>query len=94
MDLFDLNEAFKKSLSGFFDVAVTTFKWFEHSRLSQFYDITIKLEDNKEIRAHKAILVSRLEYFKMMFIHSWSEVRISLILNKLILTLFVLFRTT
>lgn len=74
MDLLDLHEAFKRSLLGFYDVQVTTFKWFDHSRLSQFYDITIKLEENKEIRAHKAILVSRLEYFKMMFIHSWSEV--------------------
>jgi inhibitor of Bruton tyrosine kinase len=37
--------------------------------------VTIKLEDDKEIKCHKCVLVSRMEYFNMMFIHTWSEVR-------------------
>lgn len=38
------------------------------------YDITIKCENNQELRAHKCILVARLEYFRLMFSHNWSEV--------------------
>uniref|UniRef100_A0A336KSV8 CSON014850 protein n=1 Tax=Culicoides sonorensis TaxID=179676 RepID=A0A336KSV8_CULSO len=37
------------------------------------YDVTLKLDCTQEIRAHKCILMSRLEYFNMMFDHSWAE---------------------
>lgn len=43
---------------------------------SELCDVTIKLERNDEIQAHKCILVSRLEYFNMMFIHNWAESKV------------------
>ncbi|XP_055639005.1 inhibitor of Bruton tyrosine kinase [Toxorhynchites rutilus septentrionalis] len=36
-------------------------------------DVTIKLQDNQEIKAHKCVLMARLEYFNMMFSHTWNE---------------------
>ncbi|XP_055593249.1 inhibitor of Bruton tyrosine kinase-like [Uranotaenia lowii] len=36
-------------------------------------DVIIKLQDNQEIKAHKCVLMARLEYFNMMFSHSWAE---------------------
>lgn len=39
-------------------------------------DVVIKLQDNQEIHAHKCVLMSRLEYFNMMFSHSWTEVSV------------------
>lgn len=45
------------------------------NRLSypELYDVTIKLADNADIRAHRCVLSSRLEYFNLMFNSSWSE---------------------
>lgn len=45
------------------------------NRLSypELYDVTIKCADNAEIRAHRCVLSSRLEYFNLMFNSSWSE---------------------
>lgn len=45
------------------------------NRLSypELYDVTIKLADNAEIRAHRCVLSSRLEYFNLMFNSGWSE---------------------
>lgn len=45
------------------------------NRLSypELYDITIKCADNREIKAHRCVLSSRLEYFNLMFNSSWSE---------------------
>lgn len=37
-------------------------------------DVTIKLQGNQEIRAHKCVLTSRLDYFKLMFSQTWAEV--------------------
>ncbi|XP_055548784.1 inhibitor of Bruton tyrosine kinase [Wyeomyia smithii] len=36
-------------------------------------DVIIKLQDNQEIHVHKCVLMARLEYFNMMFSHSWTE---------------------
>ncbi|XP_062547692.1 inhibitor of Bruton tyrosine kinase [Armigeres subalbatus] len=36
-------------------------------------DVTIRLQDNQEIKAHKCVLMARLEYFNMMFSHTWTE---------------------
>ncbi|CRK91155.1 CLUMA_CG004840, isoform A [Clunio marinus] len=52
---------------------VTTFKWFSMENLPELYDVTILLNDNQIIKAHKVVLMMRIEYFKMMFAHSWSE---------------------
>lgn len=46
------------------------------------YDITIKCENNREIKAHKCILVARMEYFRLMFSHNWSEVNFLLYIHK------------
>lgn len=39
----------------------------------QLYDVTLKLDCEQELQAHKCVLISRLEYFSMMFDHSWAE---------------------
>lgn len=45
------------------------------NRLSypELYDVTIKCADNREIKAHRCVLSTRLEYFNLMFNSSWSE---------------------
>lgn len=45
------------------------------NRLSypELYDVTIKCADNKNIKAHRCVLSTRLEYFNLMFNNSWSE---------------------
>jgi hypothetical protein len=50
------------------------FKWFNIDSFPEFYDVSIRLDSGQEISAHKCILTSRLEYFKMMFVHTWAEV--------------------
>ncbi|XP_018574334.1 inhibitor of Bruton tyrosine kinase [Anoplophora glabripennis] len=44
---------------------------FNRMMFPNFYDITIKCRDNKEIMAHKCILAARLEYFNNMFSMRW-----------------------
>ncbi|XP_058449485.1 inhibitor of Bruton tyrosine kinase [Malaya genurostris] len=39
----------------------------------ELMDVTILLQDNQEIKAHKCVLISRLEYFNMMFSNTWTE---------------------
>lgn len=39
----------------------------------ELYDVTIRCADNKEIKAHRCVLSTRLEYFNLMFNSSWSE---------------------
>lgn len=49
---------------------------FNRLRLTDFpnlYDIRIICENNVELPAHKCVLVARLEYFEMMFTHTWAE---------------------
>lgn len=45
------------------------------NRLSypELYDVTIQCADNKELKAHRCVLSTRLEYFNLMFNNSWSE---------------------
>lgn len=38
------------------------------------YDVTIRSEDGKELRAHKCVLVARLDYFRNMLSGRWVEV--------------------
>ncbi|ALC41431.1 CG8060 [Drosophila busckii] len=45
----------------------------QRSAYPELYDVCIVCEDNKTLDAHKCILVARLEYFEMMFMHSWAE---------------------
>lgn len=52
----------------------TAFVPLQRSEFTELFDMTIKLAGDREIRAHKCILMSRLEYFNMMFSHSWAEV--------------------
>jgi BTB/POZ domain len=54
-------------------INIKTFKWFNNNDLPEFYDVTILLDENQKLRAHKVILMMRIEYFKMMFHHCWSE---------------------
>lgn len=53
--------------------SISKVQWFNHDDHQDLYDVTIKLGENKEIKAHKVILMQRMEYFKMMFFHTWSE---------------------
>lgn len=46
---------------------------FDRHILPELYDVTIKCANEREIQAHKCILVSRLKYFNMMFSSSWME---------------------
>lgn len=52
---------------------IKLFRWFNPDDLSDLYDVTILLDENQKIKAHKVILMMRVEYFKMMFYHCWSE---------------------
>jgi hypothetical protein len=38
------------------------------------YDVRIRSEDGKELRAHKCVLVARLDYFHNMLSGRWVEV--------------------
>lgn len=43
--------------------------------LTHLHDVKIVCADEKELYAHKCILVARLEYFSLMFSNSWSETK-------------------
>lgn len=47
----------------------------QFNRLSypELFDVTIRCADSKEIKAHRCVLSTRLEYFNLMFNSSWSE---------------------
>lgn len=47
---------------------------FERKKLQNFWDISLKSDDEMEIKAHKCILVARLEYFNCMISQGWMEV--------------------
>lgn len=49
------------------------FRWFNLDDFPELYDVTILLDENQKIKAHKVILMMRIEYFRMMFYHCWSE---------------------
>lgn len=49
------------------------FEWFDTEAFPDYRDVTLKFDNNQEISVHKCILVSRLEYFRMMFLHTWAE---------------------
>lgn len=51
----------------------TRFKWFSMEDFPELSDLTILLDENQQLKVHKAILIIRFDYFKMMFYHSWSE---------------------
>lgn len=53
--------------------SIKKFKWFSPEALPQLYDVTILLDENQRIQAHKAVLMTRIEYFRLMFFHNWSE---------------------
>lgn len=40
----------------------------------ELHDVTIKCANDWEVKAHKCVLVSRLQYFNVMFNSSWIEV--------------------
>ncbi|XP_036330764.1 inhibitor of Bruton tyrosine kinase [Rhagoletis pomonella] len=44
-----------------------------HGDFPELYDVRIISEGDAIIPAHKCILVARLEYFSMMFTHTWAE---------------------
>lgn len=52
-----------------------SFRWFSMTDQPDLYDVTILLDENQQLKAHKVVLMMRIEYFKMMFYHSWSESR-------------------
>lgn len=46
---------------------------FNRLNYPELYDVTIKCANNQEIKAHRCVLSTRLEYFNLMFNSSWSE---------------------
>jgi hypothetical protein len=48
------------------------------------YDVRIRSEDGQELRAHKCVLVARLDYFRSMLSGNWVEV------SKLLMSVFEL----
>ncbi|XP_063702839.1 inhibitor of Bruton tyrosine kinase-like [Culicoides brevitarsis] len=69
MGLHELITALKKNSQKI----TTPFTPLKRTDFPEFYDVTLKLDCEQEIQAHKCILMSRLEYFNMMFDHSWAE---------------------
>lgn len=67
------NKPFSKFLQKPDVINLHLFKWFSMENLPELYDVTILLDENQKLRAHKVVLMMRIEYFKMMFYHSWSE---------------------
>uniref|UniRef100_A0A182Y6E7 BTB domain-containing protein n=1 Tax=Anopheles stephensi TaxID=30069 RepID=A0A182Y6E7_ANOST len=57
------------------DPPIEPFPKLRHDSYPELYDITIELQDDKKMRAHKCVLVARLDYFNMMFAHCWTEKR-------------------
>uniref|UniRef100_A0A182NAV7 BTB domain-containing protein n=1 Tax=Anopheles dirus TaxID=7168 RepID=A0A182NAV7_9DIPT len=57
------------------DPPIEPFPTLRHDSYPELYDLTIELQDDKKMRAHKCVLVARLDYFTMMFAHSWTEKR-------------------
>ncbi|XP_054736672.1 inhibitor of Bruton tyrosine kinase [Anastrepha obliqua] len=55
------------------DVSKYRFNRLYHSDFPELYDVNIICGDDVVIPAHKCILVARLEYFNMMFTHTWAE---------------------
>lgn len=49
-------------------------KIYRREDFPEYYDIVLKCCDNKEIKAHKCILIARLEYFRNLFAVRWSNV--------------------
>ncbi|EDW02415.1 GH21979 [Drosophila grimshawi] len=49
------------------------FNRLHRSDYPELCDVRIVCEDGEVLEAHKCILVARLEYFEMMFMHSWAE---------------------
>lgn len=65
------------------DPTVEDFPKLSRDSYPDLRDVTIRLQDNQEIKAHKCILMARLEYFNMMFSHTWTEVRTDLWLKSI-----------
>lgn len=68
-------DAGKILLKDNFDVVPSEKLRLDRKSGADFYDVTIKSEDNCAIKAHKCVLVARLDYFHSMFLGGWSEVR-------------------
>ncbi|KFB49169.1 AGAP009939-PA-like protein [Anopheles sinensis] len=69
-------EALSKSLKNLLaDPPIEPFPKLRHDSYPELYDLTIELQGRESLPAHKCVLVARLEYFAMMFAHTWTEKR-------------------
>ncbi|XP_037949451.1 inhibitor of Bruton tyrosine kinase-like [Teleopsis dalmanni] len=76
-DLCNYLKSLEEAPSNSFDlVPKGRFKRLQRSDFPELYDVRIICGDNAELSAHKCILVARLEYFEMMFAHTWSEQKV------------------
>lgn len=71
MGKFGVSKAFDRMMAPS-SIKDTPFK-LNRSSYPELYDITIKCANNREIKAHRCVLSTRLEYFNLMFNSSWSE---------------------
>ncbi|XP_004537512.1 inhibitor of Bruton tyrosine kinase [Ceratitis capitata] len=55
------------------DKSVCRFDRLHHGDFPELYDVRIICGNDVVIPAHKCILVARLDYFNMMFTHTWAE---------------------
>lgn len=55
------------------DKSKYSFNRLYHGDFPELYDVRIICGDDVVLPAHKCILVARLEYFNMMFAHTWAE---------------------
>lgn len=61
---------------------------FDWNSCLDFCDVIIKTKNDKQLKAHKCILVARSEYFSNLFSLRWAEVKLITILKKHSLYLF------
>lgn len=66
------NGCINKSKSKYFNLPPQKFN---RKSFQNLWDVSLKADDGAIIKAHKCILVARLEYFNCMMNHGWLEVR-------------------
>lgn len=76
LENFYYNNGYIKSRNG--KTYFPKFIKFNRNSHSHLYDVAIKTKNGKELKAHKCILIARMEYFNNLFSQRWSEVRIYL----------------
>lgn len=70
-------EMFKYDIRKKKDIKLMKSSRFNRTEYSNYYDVTIKCRDDKDLMAHKCVLSARLDYFNNMFSFRWQGVSYS-----------------